>query len=189
MDPPLFTTGLLEALGYGGYRLRRVLHEARSSRPVVAYESPYARFVLVPRYSVGSAVYDAETRVPLDPADCLRLGERCRTAPHTSVYVVYLEGSHGGELLRLNVVYLAALAEHALGLSRRLLRGVVSCLEGGYAAGAEGLVGELLRVSLRVAGLVLPSPPSGVEELARRSPGLRALLGLLSSRCGSRGSG
>jgi len=179
-DPPLFTTGLLEALGYRGYGLRRVLAEAREAGPVPVYVSPYSRFMLAPSYRLGEARYDASSMVPLDLGDCLRVAA-CRVAPRTSVFSVYLEGGHGGERVRLNVVYLAVLLERRGFPVSRLTRGVLGCLTGSEEASVEGL-DEMLSLAYSVVRVFLPDMLQGPGELLRYSPGLRMLMELLSGR-------
>ena len=186
IDPPLFTTGYLEALGYTGYRLRRVLQEARQARPIEVYVSSTTRFALEPVYSIGEAHYLRGERLPVDPDDCLRIPGGCSTAPHTSVFRVYLHGRHGGEELRVNVVYLGVLADRATGgAARRVLGEIAHCLRGEpiRVEEARSLMERVLGLAERALPLVAGDEPGGREWIIARSPGLRRLLGLLRSRC------
>jgi hypothetical protein len=191
-DPPLFTTGYLEALGYTGYRLRQVLSAAKRAGRVDLYVSASGGFWLEPVYSVGSAYYERETRVPLDVDDCIALRDRCRVAPRTTLFYVYLVGSHGGEQVRLNVVYLATMADRATGgAAEEALARVAACLRGGGPP-SPGAMEETRELFMRVVGLatrvlpmVLPGAPEEPEGLLERSPGLRRLREILTRLCGS----
>ncbi len=190
LDPPLLAPPLLRRLGVEGYRARRLWAEARRTAEaagdasLVVYRWGSTVWRLVPVFRHEEVFYDRVEDVPVDADDCLVLGERCGRLPRANAFRVYLEGGHGGDVVRLNIVYVAVIADEAShGAAGEALEAAVRILEG------RGGVGDALRVAeaaVRLVasasgrlGLILPRVPADVGELFHVSPATRRLAQLI----------
>lgn len=190
LDPPLLAPPLLRRLGLEGYRARRLWVEARRAAEgagdasLVVYRWGSTVWRLVPVFGHEEVFYDRVEDVPVDYDDCVVLGERCGRLPRGNVFRVYLEGGHGGDLLRLNVVYVAVIADEASGgEAGEALAAAVRVLEGrGDALDAVRVAASVLRLIASAAGrlgLILPRVPRGRDELLHLSPAVRRLSQIL----------
>lgn len=185
VDVPMVTSGLLEAVGAGQYRVRRFWSHARQSSglavPLYKYRKTEFRLRLEHREGPLYEVRWQSARVPLDPEEvpeARRRGLEIEFAPRSHMLFLYLEGLHEGRLVLSIGVPRLLLLLYRSPSTRGLVERLVDCV----VSSAWGRASCMEEVALRIVkswgplGIVLPRVPLDARELLNVSPLLRRLL-------------
>ncbi len=179
-DPPAVSSGLLQSLGYGQYRVRSFWSRLPlGTMDVVLYRYEESEWALRLVHDRGP-VCEVECEgllVPLDKFDCKRVGTVFTPNSHRLFLRVW--GHVEGNRVEANLIRILVLLEEALPGS---LDTIVSLARGAlWGRGESGL-----RLLEKIAGFIerwegileffLPYVPRGLEGLERASPIVRFIL-------------
>ncbi len=184
VDVPIVTTGLLEAVGAGQYKVRRFWAHAKRSNgaTIVLYKYRKTTFRVRLEHREGP-LYEVNwegVRVPLDPeevSEVRRRGLEVEFAPKSHMLFLYLEGLHEDKLVLSIGAPRLLLLLYQSPETRKLVEQLVDCV----VNAAWGRIDCMESVALRLVrawtplGIVLPRVPLSLEDLFKVSPLFRRL--------------
>ncbi|RLG83474.1 MAG: hypothetical protein DRO18_07855 [Thermoprotei archaeon] len=179
-DPPAVTSSFLRfKLNYTEFRVKRFWRIAKAyhgySLNVYRLRDAWFHLVILPKKGVAFT-YDNYELFP-DMFDCMRIS--CTEYPNENLLYIYLEGSLGGEALRLNLVYvLKKLFEVKPLCYETIIEGVKSMVsKGSYSEIVKSMpcIFRLLREYGPLLSEILPVIPKTLNDLLLISPALGSI--------------